>query len=332
MYRNRAELYKKLEDKRKSKLMVYVTGDRPGLETKIAHDVYDLMVDQLESMGETEKISLYLITRGGDVLAAWSIVNLLYQYTDKLEVIVPSRCHSSGTLICLGAERIVMTRSATLGPIDPSITHPLNPQIPGAPPEAKIPVSVESIEGYIQLIKEKFSAKSENDEAIIAALSEKVHPLVLGQVYRTKGQIKMLAEKLLKKNLKNKENIDKIISFLCSESGSHDYTIHRKEAAEELGLNIEKPDTETEDIINGIYEDIKGELELGKVLNPNDYLKNTDFAEYNFKRGILESVYGGSDYFTAEGVFRRRPMQTPHGMQNGIDEQRSFEGWKHESL
>lgn len=330
MYRDRIELYKEMERRRGSKLLVYVTGDRPGLETKIAHDAYDLFVNQLESIGECDKISLYLITRGGEVLAAWSIVNLLYQYCKNLEIIVPSRCHSSGTLICLGAQKIVMTKSATLGPIDPSITHPLNPQIPGAPPEAKISVSVESIEGYIQMIKEKFGQNAENDEALIEMLSEKVHPLVLGQVYRTKGQIKMLAEKLLRKNTNDKANIDKIVSFLCSESGSHDYTIHRKEAQEELGMPVESPDKELEVLINNIYEDIKHELELGKILNPNEYFISGDFVEYNFKRGILESIDGGADYFSAEGFFQRRQMQTPHGMQSGINEQRNFEGWRHE--
>ena len=34
---------------------------------------------------------------------------------------------------------------------------------------------------------------------------------------------------------------DAIIKFLCSESGSHDYSILRQEAKESLGLDIEKP-------------------------------------------------------------------------------------------
>lgn len=330
MYNNRVEWYRRLEEKRGSKLIVYVTGDRPGLETKIANDVYDYFTEHLEKIGDAKKITLFMITRGGDVLTAWSLVNLLYQYSNRLEVVVPSKCHSSGTLICLGAEKIVMTKNATLGPIDPSITHPLNPQIPGAPQEAKISVSVESIEGYIQMIKEKFGANPENEKAVIEALSDKVHPLVLGQVYRTKGQIKMLAEKLLKRNLENHDNIEKIVSFLCSESGSHDYTIHRSEAAGELGLNIENPDKETDDIISIIYKDIRDELELGRVFTPNDYLRHAEFAEYNCKRGILESVEGGSNVFSAEGAFRRRQIQTPHGPQIAIDEQRIFEGWKKE--
>ncbi len=34
----------------------------------------------------------------------------------------------------------------------------------------------------------------------------------------------------------------RIVQFLVSESGSHDYTINRREARDQLGLKIEKPD------------------------------------------------------------------------------------------
>ena len=48
-------------------------------------------------------------------------------FCDEFEVIVPSKAHSTATLICLGADRVVMTKQATLGPIDPGINDPPNP-------------------------------------------------------------------------------------------------------------------------------------------------------------------------------------------------------------
>ena len=82
MYQNRINLYKEIEEKRDSKLLVYVTGDRRGLETKIHPEVLDLFVQHLDTMGTVPKISLYLYTRGGHTLAAWSIANLIYQFCD----------------------------------------------------------------------------------------------------------------------------------------------------------------------------------------------------------------------------------------------------------
>lgn len=328
----RLDLYKQLEERRKSQVLVYVTGDRRGLETQIASDVYDFFVNQLDKIGPVPKISLYLYTRGGDTLAAWSIVNLIKQFADEFEVIVPSKCHSAGTLISLGAKRIIMTKQATLGPIDPSVNHPLNPQIPGVPPGINPPinVSVEAIEGYIQLMKEECEFNKEHDtNKLIEILSHNIHPIVLGQVYRAKAQIKMLSRRLLTDQISDEEKIEKIVNFLCSSSGSHDYSIHRREARNELGLNIETPDDDLYNIIKEIYDDIENELELASAFNPSQVLATNEPQQYSFKRALIESIAGGSYYLISEGVISRQIIQIKPGVvQQAINDQRTFEGWK----
>lgn len=118
---DRLDLYRQLEAQRDSKLIVYITGSRPGLETQIANDVLPKFSEHLDKMGDTKKISLYLYTNGGNTLTAWSLVNLIRSFCDELEIIIPANCFSSGTLICLGADNIIMTKQAMLGPIDPSL-------------------------------------------------------------------------------------------------------------------------------------------------------------------------------------------------------------------
>src|SRR6059036_2761917 len=145
MYSSRVEYYKQLEQVRGSKVLLYVTGDRRQLETQIGKEVLDFFVHHLDLIDHAKKITLYLYTNGGDVIAAWSIANLIRQFCDEFEVIVSSKALSGGTLICLGADAIVMTKQAVLGPIDPSTNSPLNPQVPGAPPHVRAPVSVEAI-------------------------------------------------------------------------------------------------------------------------------------------------------------------------------------------
>ena len=80
-----------------------------------------------------KKNTLFLYTRGGSTSASWSISNLIQQFCDEFEVIIPSKTHSGGTLLSLGAKTIVMTKQAKLVPIGPSVNTPLNPQVPGAP-------------------------------------------------------------------------------------------------------------------------------------------------------------------------------------------------------
>ncbi|MDD2387775.1 MAG: hypothetical protein PHP52_13440 [Bacteroidales bacterium] len=77
MKADRIENYKKIENLRNSKLLVYITGDRPGMETQIHPEILDYFVDHLDPLGKVDKISLLLYTRGGSTLAAWSLVNLI---------------------------------------------------------------------------------------------------------------------------------------------------------------------------------------------------------------------------------------------------------------
>ena len=335
MLSQRIELYKELEEKRGSKLLVYITGDRQGMETQIARDVIDYFIEHLDVIGSTRKISLLLYTQGGNTLAAWNIVNLIRQFCDEFEVIVPSKAHSAGTLMCLGANKILMTKQATLGPIDPSVNTPLNPQIPNAGPNARIPVSVEAIKGFLELAKDELSIKDDASLTnVLIKLADMVHPLVLGEVYRARTQIQMLAEKLLKSQVTDSDKVKEIISFLCSDSGSHDYTINRREASEQLGLSIDRPDEELYNLLKNIFKSIKNELELNIPFDPNLYLGSEQSKQYQHRRVLLESVNGGCDVFVSEGILQRTQIHSQQGIlpQMAINDQRLFEGWRHESV
>ena len=320
MYKERVEIYKKLEEAYNTKLLVYITSDRPNMAAQIAPDVIDYFIGHLEKIGPCPKISLYLYTRGGDTSAARNIVNLLRMYCDYLQVIVPHKAHSSGTIISLGADEIIMTKQATLGPIDPSLNTPLNPRVSDG---SIMPVSVEAVKGYLEFAKNELGI---TDDAALASIFEKltdfVHPLVLGEVYRSKAQIQMMAEKLLKNQVDDGERVKKIIGFLCSDSGSHDYTINRREAQTELGLNIIKPTPEQYILIKELYDDINEELVFGKAFQ----IAEVNGA-YAVRRCLLESINGGSDFYSTEGTVLRGKM--PDG-QIAIQNRISFEGWRHD--
>lgn len=332
MYSDRKTLYRQIEQSRNSKVIAFITGDRPGLETQIHSEVYDYFVSHLDLIGVVPKITLYLYTRGGSTLAAWSIVNLIRQYCDDFEIVVPSKAHSAGTLMCLGAGTIVMTKQATLGPIDPSVNTPLNPQIPGAPNDARFPVSVEAINGLFDLARDYLQITRPTElNSLLEKLMGHIHPLVLGEVYRSRSQIQMLARKLISGQINDQEKINRIVSFLCSESGSHDYTIHRREARDSLGLNIEKPDDNLYILIKSIYDDVAKELELHSKLDPESVIgAQQQQASYSFKRCFLESVAGGSHYFITEGIYARLQITNQLGIaQTAIQDRRSFDGWRH---
>lgn len=223
----------------------------------------------------------------------------------------------------------MMTKQATLGPIDPSLNGPLNPAMPGPNPMARIPVSVESVTGYFDFAR-SLGISSENAMMqLVVNLSQQLNPLVIGNVYRSRTQIRMLGKRLLSSHIADVEKIDRILDFLCSESGSHDYTINRREAANELGLKINKP-TETQyAVLKALHEDYSMELELLNPFDPNLLLGPNPEVDYSFTRGLLESVEGGSTKFSSRGKLCRLTVPTPAGPQDATEDRRTFEAWHH---
>lgn len=329
MYADRKRFYQKIEDERNSKVIAYVTGDRPGMGAQIGADTPDIFLEHLDAIGKVDKISLIIYTCGGDTLAAWNIINLFREFCNELEVIVPNKCRSSGTLMALGANSIVMTKQATLGPIDPSITRSMSPIIPNSTPPQRLPISVESVKGYFSLLKEEFGASS--DAALSAAyikLAEYIHPLVLGDVYRTQKQIQMLAEKLLRMHNVEDQTIKHIVSFLCSDSGSHDYTINRTEARN-LGLSVETPTQETYNELKAWFMDVVNELELRNIYDPVKIIGANQKVDYLFKRCLIESVSYGQDALISEGTLIKDTVTVNGAPRTSIGNNLRYEGWRH---
>lgn len=302
------------------------------METQISPEVVDLFADHLDDLWPTSKISLVLYTPGGNTAAAWRLVNLLRTFCDDLEVIVPSKALSAGTLISLGANRIVMTKQASLGPIDPSLNGPLNPSVPGGAPNHKAPVSVEAVQGFLDVVQEQLGVK---DPAALATvwnkLSEQIHPLVLGQIFRSRSQIRTLAKRLLIHQGIDEEKREGIISFLCSESGSHDHSINRREARS-MGLNVENPSDDFYRTLKKLHHSVAETLMLRSPYSPDTTLAGGQNAHYVLRRALIESVKHGSHQFVSEGDISKMQFnvlgQPP---QVGIQDERQFEGWRKEA-
>src|SRR5260221_10382048 len=98
-------------------------------------DDSEAVIRAIEMTGRDVPISMILHTPGGLVLAAEQIAAALAGHPAPVTVYVPHYAMSGGTLISLAADRIVMSPSAVLGPVDPQI---------GELPAASIIAAVES--------------------------------------------------------------------------------------------------------------------------------------------------------------------------------------------
>ncbi len=283
-------------------------------------------------MGPVRRISLILHTLGGHTLAAWRLVNLIRMFCDELEVIVPSKALSAGTLICIGADKIIMTKQAVLGPIDPSVNSPLNPQVNFGGQTTQVPLSVESIRGYLNLARQELGiADSQHLTQLLVDLSSHIHPVVLGNVFRSTEQIRFLARKLLPSQVNDESKVKSIVDFLCADSGSHDYTIDRREASE-LGLNIEKPSEDFYIALKSIHTSYTEELKLLLPFTSTEVFTDDafDVSSYQLRRGLIEGTIGGCYSFISEGVMSR-VVSHPNGSpvpQQRVKDERSFDGWR----
>jgi len=239
----RQSLIKALEEKRESKIIVYITGDRSGLETKIANDIFPMFHKHLTAIGEQERVGLFIYSTGGLTNAGYGLVKLCREFCKEFNVIIPFKAHSCATLISLGANNIIMTKMGQLSPIDPSLEHPLGPTItiPGQPPRI-MQINVEDVNAFFTLAKNSELKSEESMKQVFQILASNVNPLALGAVQRSRDQISFLATELMKNHDSDKEHINKVVEILTKGRFSHDYIIGPTEALLDLNLKIRYPD------------------------------------------------------------------------------------------
>jgi ClpP class serine protease len=84
-------------------------------------DDAEKVLNAIRTTPPDQPIDVILHTPGGLAIAALQIARALRAHPGRVTVFVPHFAMSGGTLVALGADEIVMTQHAMLGPIDPQI-------------------------------------------------------------------------------------------------------------------------------------------------------------------------------------------------------------------
>jgi len=85
--------------------------------------VYKLLHDR----GETkESLVILLDTSGGNVYSAVKIMDTLRTKYKDITIAIPQEAKSSGTMMCCGADKLIMCPISELGPLDKPMIHPDN--------------------------------------------------------------------------------------------------------------------------------------------------------------------------------------------------------------
>ena len=247
-------LIEALEHKRGNRVLVYWTSDLARMSDAVVRSFYD----QLCSIGDVPHLDLVLQTNGGETEIPWRLTSLIREFAKRFTVIVAHRAASSGTLLAMGADEIVMTRFAVLGPIDPRRNHPLLPVREGTQAE---PVSVQDMRHAIQFIREASRAGSEfayTPEAmaqIFTSLFDKLHPLVIGAIEQSHALSKLIGTRCLETHMKGskaEKRIAALVDKLCDEYESHAYQIPRAEA-KSIGLKVKSASPKLDELVMRLY-------------------------------------------------------------------------------
>lgn len=297
----RTKLIREISRLRGSGVICYITGDRENVNTRIAPDVTPVFYRHLEMLGPLPRIDLILYTRGGDVLTPVRLAHLIREYTEHFAVLVPFRAYSAGTLLCLGADEIVMGKMGELGPIDPSVVNAFNPPDP-ASACARVPVNVEDVYSYLALAREKAGVSETQLAGIFNQMVERIHPLALGNVHRNYLLIRSLAQKLLqlRRQPPEPDNARGIVDYLTEKLYAHNYMISRREAGGEIGLPVTVPEPEMEKTLWQLYRDYAAELTLDEPFNPEEYV-HSQRTSFKVTAGLVESLRG-RDCFVFSGT------------------------------
>ncbi len=293
--RQRLEIIQELQDIRGSEVLCYVTGDRPtnanipGMISQVSQEHLRFLYDHLDRLGDVDHLDLFLYTRGGDADVPWPMVNFIREFAAKFSALVPYHCHSAGTLICLGADDILMGKGATLSSVDPTTANQFNPRDP-LNPAMPLGISVEDVTAYITLARD-VAKISEQDNIIdvFNELSKQVHPLALGNVYRQHTRIRMLATNLLKIHMrgeKNESKVAQIVQIMTEKLYTHTHFINRREARKVIGLNVQEPEKKVEQLLWDLFQNYAAEMQLYEPFDLNMFM-----GDETYKKGVAKGAF-----------------------------------------
>jgi len=312
-------LESKLPDTR---VITYIVSDRvlggPQQTAKMALDVIPFFYERLLEIGKVDKIALFIFSQGGDIIVPLRLVSLIREYCNKFIVIVPYKAHSAATLVALGADSVIMGPMSELSPIDPSIGTPFNPSIPENP-TIKPELGVEDIIGYLNFAKDKAGITDQaNLVKILEKLIDKVHPIAIGNIYRSHCLIRNVAHKLLKLHMREKNSehtVTRLVEVLAEKLYFHGYLINRHEARD-LGLPIEFTNENNEKEIYSLFNDYKELMGLGQLFNPSQFAEKEKIIplcliETTSKRSSLDTKIKVTPQVMPQMVMPNMPANMP---------------------
>lgn len=224
-----------------------------------------------------EKLVLVLHTSGGDIDAAYMLVQVLRSLFRELRIVVPAWAKSAGTLVCLAADSLVMSRIAELGPLDPQIYKPGDAHWRPALDSKEVLTAIgEEASTIIQVVAEDLTRKlpvgihdvlphSANLAAkLLQPILRQLSPSEIGSIERLLRISAEYADRILSQYREEMTERQRLLLVRRLAYGypSHSFVIDRHEAAR-LGLPVADCDELEECVLDALHRVIDNDGLIG---------------------------------------------------------------------
>ncbi len=191
----RQALIKKIQERFGSQLLCYVAGKGASID----RDDTIGFVELLHNVDPKKNVDLLLHTSGGDIDAAEKLIHMVRTTVGQqyFQVIVPDFAKSAGTLMALGADKIIMSDTSELGPIDPQIA--LNDGHGNMIPH--------SVQCYLDAYETHSTALKDNPGNVVAQIMlSKLDPGTMKLFEQVRNRARELAEQQLRRGMFRKRD------------------------------------------------------------------------------------------------------------------------------
>ena len=219
---------------------------------------------------EFEELDLVINSGGGDIHAAYQMIELLRLHTKRLYACIPFYAKSAATLLCIGADAIFVDELAQLGPLDTQIyeekkggraefTSALNPF---KTLEQLQKFSLETLDITVKMLVRR--SGMDLDECLkhaidfvrgtTGSLFTQLNPEKLGEFSRALSVGTEYGERLLRRFTSwDKEKRTRILEKLVHGYPSHDYVIDYHEL-QEIGFNVKLFSESEHSAVQGLFK------------------------------------------------------------------------------
>lgn len=260
MYTNRVKKITVLEEMLDADVYFLIHNRRS--DGSIDGTMIDVLRKMIHFTKHREKAALVIQTPGGYADEAYYIGEFFREYYDKTEAYVVSDCYSGGTMIALSTDRIYLSHSGCLGPIDIQRYYAKNDKDDNWYPATS---------GLIEALR-KAKEEKEIDESLEKTFKGKMS--VLATYFKDKYTYADLVGENVKRHCLPGKEWNEVWKYLSALNFSHGTPLTYRRL-NNIGLNVELMDDDVEEAIKVVIRDI--EHEFGDLMEKDylyDFFKN----------------------------------------------------------